>query len=141
MSGPNPPRFAGPDEPDLDRPLTARQTPILLVVNAISPRMPLSTWRSPRLVRTREVMAQRAFGLGQIRMSGTMPSGQEGILMPERMYFIDEAAAVLDGINLGAVTRVKPNPDIGGIPLPARGVLAIGQGAWQTPHNKGAQHD
>jgi len=128
------------DEPELDWTLTARQTPILRVVNAISPRMPLSTWRSPRLVRAREVMAQRALGLGQIRMSGTMPSGHEGILMPQRMYFIDEASAVLDGIDLGGVTRVRPNPDIGGIPLPARGVLAIGQGAWQIPNNKGAQH-
>jgi hypothetical protein len=128
------------DEPKLDWTLTARQTPILRVMNAISPRVPLGTWRSPRLVRAREVIAQRALGLGEVRMSGTMPSGHEGLLMPERMYFVDEAAAILDGVDLGEATRISPNPDIGGVPLPARGVLAIGQGAWKIPDSKGAQH-
>lgn len=119
------------DAPALDWTLTARQTPMLRAMNAISPRLPLGSWRSPRFVRAREVMARRALGLGDIRMSGTMPSGHAGILMPERMYFIDDSTAVLEGEDLGRPTQVTPNPDIGGVPLPARGVLAIGQGAWQ----------
>ena len=129
------------DEPALAWTLTARQTPMLRVMNAISPRLPLTTWRSPRLVHAREVMAQRMLGLGEIRMSGTMPSGHEGILMPQRMYLIDETTAVLDGTDLGRATHVTPNPDIGGVPLPARGVLAIGQAAWAIPTDDGAPHD
>ena len=129
------------DEPALEWTLTARQTPVLRGMNAISPQMPLSTWRSPRLVRAREVMAQRVLGLGEIRMSGTMPSGHEGILMPQRMYLIDDTTAVLNGTDLGRATRVSPNPEIGGVPLPARGVLAIGQGAWAIPTSNGAHHD
>lgn len=121
------------DESALEWALTAHQTPLLRVMNAISPRLPLSSWRSPRLVRAREVMARRALGLGDITMSGTMPSGHEGILMPQRMYFIDESTAILDGVNLGRPTRMSPNPLIGGVPLPARGVLAVGQGAWRIP--------
>jgi hypothetical protein len=88
-------------------------------------------------VHAREVTARRALGLGDIKMSGTMPSGHEGILMPQRMYFIDDTAAVLDGVDLGRATHVNPNPHIGGVPLPARGVLAIGQGAWQIPDSLG----
>jgi hypothetical protein len=84
-------------------------------------------------------MARRLLGLGDIRMSGTMPSGHEGILMPQRMYLIDETSAVLDGTDLGRATRVSPNPEIGGVPLPARGVLAIGQGAWAVPAAHPAQ--
>jgi len=126
------------DEPALEWTLTARQSPMLRVMNTISPRLPLSTWRSPRLVRARELIAQRALGLGEIRMSGTMPSGHVGILMPQRMYFIDETRAVLDGADLGRATRVSPNPQIGEVSLPARGVLAIGQGAWEIPHRNGA---
>jgi hypothetical protein len=125
------------DQPALEWTLTARQTPLLRAMNAISPRLPLSTWRSPRLVHAREVTARRALGLGDIKMSGTMPSGHEGILMPQRMYFIDDTAAVLDGVDLGRATHVNPNPHIGGVPLPARGVLAIGQGAWQIPDSLG----
>lgn len=127
------------DEPAVDWTLTARQTPMLRAMNAISPRTPLGTWRSPRLVHAREVMARRALGLGEIRMSGTMPSGHEGVLMPQRMYFIDETSAVLDGVDLGCATRVSPNPQIGQVPLPARGVLAIGGGAWEIPNSKGVR--
>lgn len=125
-------------EPALEWTLMARQTSMLRVMNTLSPRLPLSSWRSPRLVRAREVMPRRTLGLGEITMSGPMPSGHAGILMPERMYFIDDTTAVLDGVDLGKPTRVTPNPDIGGVPLPARGVLAIGQGAWKILENQGA---
>jgi hypothetical protein len=125
------------DEPALEWTLTARQTPLLRVMNALSPRMPLSTWRSPRLVRARELMAERWMGLGPIKMSGTMPSGHAGTLMPQRMYFIDETHAVLDGVDLGRATKVTPSPRIGDVPLPARGVLAIGGAAWEIPDAQG----
>jgi hypothetical protein len=120
------------DRPALEWTVTARQTPSLAVMNAVSPRLPLSSWRPRSLLRAREVMAKRAFGLGDIKMSGTMPSGHEGVLMPERMYLIDESSAVLDGIDLGHPTRVAPNPTIGSVPLPARGVLAVGGGVWKV---------
>lgn len=78
-----------------------------------------------------------ALGLGEIQMSGTMPSGHAGTLMPQRMYFMDETSALVDGVDLGRATRVSPNPLIGQVPLPARCVLAIGQGAWQIPESNG----
>jgi len=40
-------------------------------------------------------------------------------------------AANLDGVDLGRPMHVKPNPTIVEVPLPARGVLAIGQAMWQ----------
>jgi hypothetical protein len=52
-------------------------------------------------------------------------------LMPQRMYFIEESEATPEGIDLGRPTRCEPNPSIGGVPLPARGILAIGQAAWE----------
>jgi hypothetical protein len=51
--------------------------------------------------------------------------------MPERMYFVDVATATLDGRDLGRPSVVNPNPRIGSVTLPARGVLAIGQAMWQ----------
>ena len=91
----------------------------------------VKTWRSGALVRARELLAEHVLGLGAIRLAGTMPSGHAGLLMPERMYFIDAATAVLAGQDLGRPATVVPNPQIGGVPLPARGVLAIGEAAWQ----------
>jgi hypothetical protein len=69
--------------------------------------------------------------MGQLEMSGVMPSGHTGTLMPQRMYYIDEARAVFDGIDLGIPTRMAENPKIGEVSLPARGVLAIGQAVWK----------
>ena len=117
-------------DPALDWTLTARSTPLLSVLNAVSPAMPLSTWRFDSLVRARELAAQ-VLGLGRLQMRGTMPSGHVGLLMPQRMYFIDEAQATLDGRVFGRPTRLDRNPTIGEVALPARGTLAIGQAMWE----------
>jgi hypothetical protein len=118
------------DDPSLEWTLVATETTTLRVLNLMSPHMPLWTWRSRSLVRTRELLANHVLGMGDIRMSGTMPSGHTGILMPQRMYFISDATARLAGEDLGRPTRVKASPRIGDVTLPARGVLAIGQAAW-----------
>ena len=118
------------DAPHLDWTLTATEPFRLRALNRAGSRFPLWTWRSAPLVRARELLAQRALGMGEIRMSGTMPSGHVGVLMPERMYFIVESTALLDGIDLGQPARRSPNPRIGDVALPARGVLAVGGAAW-----------
>jgi hypothetical protein len=118
------------EPPSLEWTLTASETPTLRVLNAIGARLPLWTWRSPALLRARELLAHR-LGMGNLQLSGVMPSGHVGTLMPEAMYFVEEAAATLHGVDLGRPTRSDPNPMIGEVPLPARGVLAIGQGMWR----------
>jgi hypothetical protein len=118
------------DSPELDWTLTANSTPLLGLLNAISGAMPLATWRPRSLVRARERLS-RALGMGRLQLSGLMPSGHTGTLMPQRMYFVNNSRATLDGDDLGSPVRLRSNPEIGGVALPARGVLAIGQGAWQ----------
>jgi len=118
------------DSPALEWQLTATQTPLLRFLNSIAGAFPVSSWRSPTMLRTRETMA-RALGAGRLQLSGVMPSGHTGTLMPQRMYFVDDARATLNGVDLGRPTRLRDNPTIGEVPLPARGVLAIGQGVWQ----------
>jgi hypothetical protein len=119
------------DEPALDWTVAVSSTRLLRVLNVVSPRLPLWAWKSAALVRARELIAERLLGMGAIRMRGVMPSGHTGTLMPERMYFIDHAAATLDGNDLGHPERATQAPDIGGVSLPARGILAVGQAAWE----------
>ena len=54
-----------------------------------------------------------------------------GTLMPQRMYFIESSSATLDGQDLGNPAHSADPIDIGGIPVPSRGVLAVGQAAWE----------
>ncbi|GAB3267752.1 hypothetical protein GCM10027449_00510 [Sinomonas notoginsengisoli] len=118
------------DEPALDWTVEATSSPLLDAVNMVSSRLPLATWRPDGLVRAREVMA-RWLGLANMVMRGVMPSGHSGTLMPSQMYFVNRSTAILDGLDLGRPVRVKANPLLGEVALPARGILAIGQAVWE----------
>jgi hypothetical protein len=118
------------DDPHLDWTMEATETPLLRSINAMSARMPIWTWKPRPLLGARELLARRVLRMGDVRMRGVMPSGHTGTLMPQRMYFIERTTAVLDGVDLGHAAHIDVTPDIGGFPLPARGVLAVGQAAW-----------
>jgi hypothetical protein len=118
-------------EPFLDWTLTARSTWALTFLNAVNRRLPTASWRPRILVRTREVMAE-CLGMGNIQLAGVMPSGHTGRLMPERMYFVDDAMANFGGVDLGRPVRLGANPVIGDFRLPARGVLVKGGAVWDV---------
>ena len=117
------------DEPNLDWTLTAARSPVLSVLNVISAPMPLATWRPGPLLQIRERIAH-ALGLGDIKLSGEMPSGHTGVLMPQRMYYVNDSHATLNDADLGRPARLADNPRIGPVALPARGILAVGQAMW-----------
>ncbi len=118
------------DSPALEWTLTATSTRLLNLLNTISAAMPLATWRRRSLIGAREHLAS-TLGMGQLRLTVTMPSGHTGTLMPHRMYYIDTSHATLDGTDLGHPARLQANPTIGEVTLPARGVLATGQAMWE----------
>ena len=117
------------DRPRLEWTVRMREPPVLRLLNAVGGRLPLRTWQHAPLLRLRERVA-RGLGMGDVVLAGRMPSGHDGVLMPQRMYLIDDARVRLAGADLGAPARVRPNPKIGGVPLPARGVFAVGQAHW-----------
>lgn len=117
------------DRPDLDWTVTIGRSPLLGLLNPVSAALPLASWRPRALVRSRELLA-RSLGMGRLALTGRMPSGHHGLLMPRRMYLVERSEATLDGTDLGRPTRLRECPTIGGVPLPARGVVAIGGGMW-----------
>src|ERR1700733_554021 len=118
-------------DPSLDWTVTAHSTTLLTLVNAVSAKLPPASWRPQALVRARERMAHR-LGMGDIQLNGVMPSGHPGHLMPEQMFFIDEARATLNGADLGRPVRLPNNPTIGEFRLPSRGVLVKGGAVWDV---------
>lgn len=120
------------DKPALDWEVTATSTTVLQSLNAISARLPFWTYQSSALMKARELVA-RGLGMGDVHLTGTTPSGHHHVVMPERMYFIEQSVATLDGLDLGRPAHVTPNPRIGDVTFPARGILAVGEATWDPP--------
>jgi hypothetical protein len=118
------------DQPAVAWTFRARSDWRLRLINPVNAALPLATWRSKLLVRSRERIA-KALGLGDLRLSGPTPSGHTGTLMPEQMYFIDDSMASFDGVDLGRPVHFSENPKIGSFTLPSRGVLARGKAMWR----------
>jgi hypothetical protein len=116
-------------EPRLDWTVHLQEPWAWSVLNRISGWLPFWTWQHEVFLKPREWVA-RLLGLGTLHLAGVMPSGHVGTLMPQQMYLVERSHAVLDGQDLGVPTRAPTNPTIGGVPLPARGVFAIGQAHW-----------
>lgn len=114
------------DEPALDWSLEVEQSPVLVLLNALHRRLPLSTWRRPALVATRERVLE-LLGMGPVSLTGVAPAGQHLVAALQRMYWVAAASATLDGDDLGGAVTLSDCPTIGGWPLPRRGVLAVGE--------------
>lgn len=115
------------DEPPLEWTMSMRAPSFLRVLNAASAALPLWTWRPAPLLRLRELLSKRLLGMGEVNLSFTSASGHETIIMPQEVYFVDDASATFDGDEFGELVRLERNPTIGGVPTPSRPVFVFGQ--------------
>jgi hypothetical protein len=119
------------DEPRCRWEMEMTTSPMFTLMSAVGSRIPERAWRSHALHRVMERAAKTFLGLGSVRMSGTMPNGQYGVLAPQRLYPIVRSSAELDGIDLGHTIRSTETPRIGDIPVSARAVLAMGRAYFE----------
>lgn len=115
------------DEPSLDWTMSMRAPPLLRALNATNASLPLWSWRPAPLLWLREQVSKHLLGMGDVRLSFTSASGHDATIMPQEIYYVDESAAVLDGLDLGEPVALEENPTIGGVPTPARPVFVFGQ--------------
>ncbi len=127
------------DAPALTWNVSMTSTPLVRVMNAVSPRLPDAMWRNRLVLGAMGWMARALLGMGSVDLSGTAPGGQRALLMPRRIFPIASSRAVLDGVDLGRAARANENPEIGGMRLPARPTFAVG-GAYFTIEDQ-AEHE
>lgn len=119
-------------EPRLDWTVRMVEPRPFAFVNRVQAKLPWWTWRASAMVRSAEAVARRVLGMGpDFALSARMPSGHDGILMPERIFAIPESSARLRGLDLGTPTLLRTNPRIGEVPLTARPAFAIGRAFWR----------
>jgi hypothetical protein len=119
------------DVPRLIWSISLQRTPLLRIMNLLSPRLPDRLWRSSVFLRLMERTGQALLGMGRVTLTGVVPNGQLAMLMPRQMFFLASAAAELNGEDLGQPARVAENPSIGGFRLPARPLFAVGRGYFE----------
>ena len=115
------------DEPPLEWTMSMRAPSLLRALNAVNAALPLWTWRPAPLLRLREWISKRLLGMGDVSLSFRSASGHEVTIMPQEVYFVDDASATFDGDDFGEPVRLETNPTIGGVPTPARPVFVFGQ--------------
>lgn len=115
------------DEPAVEWTMSMRAPPYLRTLNAVNASLPLSTWEPAPLLRLRESISKRLLGMGEMSLSFTSSSGHEATIMPQEVYYVDDASATFDGDDLGEPVRLETNPTIEGVPTPARPVFVFGQ--------------
>ncbi|NBC83456.1 MAG: hypothetical protein GVY19_08745 [Bacteroidetes bacterium] len=115
------------EKPRLVWSMTIRSTPLLKVLNAMNSGLPLWTWSNNTMRRVREKMACSLLKMGKIRFAFETPNHQIVYIMPEETFFISSSKALLEGVDLGTPIQLKHNPMIGGVSLPRRPNLIIGQ--------------
>ena len=119
------------DQPRLEWQMSMASSPLLRVMNVVSPRLSGRLWRNRVFLRFMERMAAHLLGMGDVTLHGTAPNGQQALLMPQRVFFIASSHAELEGESLGHPVRSRDNPLIGSMGLPARPTFAIGEAYFQ----------
>jgi hypothetical protein len=71
-------------------------------------------------------VAGRILGAGRLSLAGVTPSGHRYLIRPTGAWRVGAAAAVIDGVDAGAVMVAGSPADLGGFAIPSRGLFATG---------------
>ena len=88
---------------------------------------------SSRQIR-KQARRNGALAAGTKSPAGIQTSSKNAIkhgLTSKMIVLTNESQARFDGVDLGSPVHLRENPTIGDVPLPARGILAIGGAVWE----------
>ena len=105
--------------------------PSTAFMSAIASRLPAGFWRRDTAVSLMSRAAGRMLGAGRLRMSGRVPSEQWFRVALQRVWATTEVEATLHGESLGPAGPIEKQRQMGGFPIPNRGLFAIGQATFE----------
>jgi hypothetical protein len=113
-------------------------SPATRLMNALGSVLPDSWWRSERFLAVVARLIAPMLHTGELRLAGVAPNGQHFIVNPSLTWLIADAAATLDGCDLGEVGPAPAQGTLGDFRIPQRGIFAIGR-AFFEPTAPGVQ--
>lgn len=107
-------------------------TPASRAMNAMAAMIPERAWRNPRMLRAMSIMAGPMLGAGKLAMSGQTPNGQAFIANPRRIWMVTSATLRCGERVADRPGAVSPQAGLGDFLIPQRGILAIGNAAFEA---------
>lgn len=104
-----------------------RATPVTRALNAIGAVLPERLWRSRPVMAAMGLVAGAALRAGRVSLAGRVPNGQRFVANPLQVWVVADAAASLDGTDLGPPGPLLEQASLGDFRIPQRGVFAIGR--------------
>jgi hypothetical protein len=105
-------------------------TPATRVLTWTGTALPEALWHNDRALRLLAPVAGTLLAAGRLRLRGTAPNGQGFRAGPRRLWSVAASRAVVDGVDVGPVGRLPRQDRLGDFWLPQRGLLAIGDAAF-----------
>lgn len=101
-------------------------------MNLISAGFPEWAWRSPRMLRLTSMAAGPMLRAGKISMTGIAPNRQWFITNPRKIWMVKSALLRAGDREVNQPGPVSPQAQLGGFRIPQRGILAIGNAAFDA---------
>ncbi|MCT7658291.1 hypothetical protein [Mycobacterium deserti] len=127
----------------LDWRVDIKATPATRLMTAVGTRLPAAAWRSGAVLAMMSRVAGPVLGIGQVRLTGTAPNGQQFRIGPKRLWAVADSTAVVAGEDLGPVGPLAEQGRLADFRLPQRGICVVGQGLFEPfdirKHRDGAR--
>jgi hypothetical protein len=102
-------------------------TAVTRMMSVIGSTLPLSAWRSDRVLRTMGAVAGRMLAVGKVQLAGTTSNRQHFDANPLRVWYVIASRAVVDGDDLGPIGPLAEQAHMADFYFPQRGVFAVGR--------------
>jgi hypothetical protein len=102
-------------------------TLVTRVMSALGVATPLAAWRSRAVLTTMGAVASRALGAGKMQLTGQTSNAQRFDANPERIWFVTESHAVVEGTDMGRPGPLPEQAHMADFYFPQRGILAVGR--------------
>ncbi|MEP7216348.1 MAG: hypothetical protein ABI782_08845 [Anaerolineaceae bacterium] len=101
-------------------------------MNVIAAGFPEWAWRNPRMLGLTAMVAGPMLGAGKLSMAGVAPNGQSFVANPRKIWVVKSAKLKVGDRETSQPGPVTPQAQLGDFLIPQRGLLAIGNAAFDA---------
>lgn len=101
------------------------------LMSAVGSRLPAAAARNRETLRLMSRLVGPVLGIGKVRLTGSLPNGQEFRIAPKRVWAVADSTAVVRGVDLGPVGPHPVQGNLADFQLPQRGICVVAQGRFE----------